>query len=571
MGLHNMPGIPEPSLSELRDTIFKLKDRKGQTEPAENGLSHRYTLGGHTATAKEFVFGGSPPPDLPLEDPKQFAMGWTTYKGVYADAEKHLNDYARTLTDVDYANEQFWPTIAKYGAAYNLLILRKVTDARFAQLNLKYPNRAFEYNYGSIHREGRLYEIDFSIFESLGAWYYHGKPARFNPATLTLLVKDPKNKGVFTPIWIAVWDLGKGPHREDFYCLGYHWQKPGSWLYALQAVKSSVTLYGIWLGHVYHWHMVTAAMQGTWYENIHGDHPLHQLLVRHLDYLTPFDYALLDGAGWPYNEFLNFSTIAPPSRIADVKSFLQLTDKFAAGREFFDDDPRRELARNGLLEADFTRETSWDCYPAAQFLLRIWDICEQFMSEVVDHSYADDHAVAADTPLQNWMKAAADPHKGNLRGLPPMTGKNALKSVLTSLIYRVTAHGVSRLVNTANPSLTFVANFPPCLQSPTLVLGSDDLTTQELLKYLPNTTTIGDMLKFYFAFVFSKPYVPLLPSVSVGHLTPDTRRSAPGYDLYFPGNILTDPRNAALVRFRMAMEQVMGIENIEQWPRNIET
>ena len=38
---------------------------------------------------------------------------------------------------------------------------------------------------------------------------------------------------------------------------------PGAWLYALQAAKTSVTVYGIWLGHVYHWHLVTAAMQMT--------------------------------------------------------------------------------------------------------------------------------------------------------------------------------------------------------------------------------------------------------------------------------------------------------------------
>jgi hypothetical protein len=41
-----------------------------------------------------------------------------------------------------------------------------------------------------------------------------------------------------------------------------------AWLYALQAAKVSVTVYGIWLGHVYHWHLVTAAMLMTMFENL---------------------------------------------------------------------------------------------------------------------------------------------------------------------------------------------------------------------------------------------------------------------------------------------------------------
>ena len=28
-----------------------------------------------------------------------------------------------------------------------------------------------------------------------------------------------------------------------------------AWLYALQAAKTSITVWGIWLGHVYHWHI----------------------------------------------------------------------------------------------------------------------------------------------------------------------------------------------------------------------------------------------------------------------------------------------------------------------------
>ena len=40
-----------------------------------------------------------------------------------------------------------------------------------------------------------------------------------------------------------------------------------------------------------------------------------------------------------------------------------------------------------------------------------------------------------------------------------------LSEVLTSILYRVTVHGAGSLTPSVNPALSFVSNFPPCLQS----------------------------------------------------------------------------------------------------------
>ena len=92
-----------------------------------------------------------------------------------------------------------------------------------------------------------------------------------------------------------------------------------------------------------------------------------------------------------------------------------------------------------------------------------------------------------------------------------MDSKDALKRVLHSLIYRITAHGTSRLYRSANPVLTFVANFPPCLQDATIPEPTDRFNTQALHRFLPNTGTIGSMLHFYFIFWATPPYVPFVP------------------------------------------------------------
>lgn len=469
-----------------------------------------------------------------------------------------LQSFADTLTDPRAATAAFWSTIAQYGTAFNLLILRQVTASRLPEFkDLFYPawrRRWTDKTLDALQQKGLLYEIDFSMFESNKPYYFDVKDPRYNPATVTLLVRDPHNIGHLEPQIIRVW----GDKRAEL----YDNTDPG-WLYAVQAAKASVTLYGIWLGHVYHWHIVTAAMQQAMYDTIPPNtHPVFKLLQPMSNFLIAFDYALFNKL--ILGEVDLFSRIAPPTCAANANIVLKLFDKFAAGRLFFDDDPKNELARNGIVESHFTRDKPWDMYPVARHLLLVWDICDRFVNTFVSATYPDDRAVAADTALRAWMKAAADPNQGNIRGLPAMENREALRRVLTSFVYRVTIHGVSRLQHTANPELTWVANFPPCLQREGNPWPMDKLSTKELLTYLPNTGTIAEMITFYFAFAFSKPYVSFFR----------------GPDFSFPGDY-REPRNAALLKFRLEMDKFINSEykwwrkplwtDNHQWPRNIET
>jgi hypothetical protein len=560
-GLNNIPGVPEASYKDILQTLGLLAYRKYQTIPAEDGLSRQYTIGGHTGEAKEFLFGSDRLKGLSLEDPKQFTISWTNYDDVYKRAiAERLDDWALELTSIDRANQAFWDHIQAFGTSYNLLLLRQVTDARIVVLKAQF-GASWQARLESVHREGRLYEIDLSIFEHLAASHDHPKGSvRFNPATMTLLEMQGKS---LTPVMVRVWSA----NPKDSQIYAPNTSTAGAWLYALQAAKSSTTLYGVWLGHVYHLHFVSAAMQKTMFDTIPKNHPIRQLLEPQSNYQIAFNYVLLGD----YSSIFNiYNKIAPPSCIAQPEGVLKLADTFAAGREFFCDDPRTELARNGLEEGKFSNKSAWDLYGAAFNLIAIFEICRSFVTVFVNENYRDDKAVAVDADLQKWIKASADPGQGNLRGLPAMNSRDALTRVLTSLVYRLTAHGVSRLPNNANPGLSFVANFPPCLQRADLPRPEAPLSTQQLLTYLPKTGTIGEMLSFYFAFAFSKPYVPLIPPGGVKQ------------DLYFKGIPSADKCNQALIGYREKLQQFMRGFNpakdphppepdFEQWPRNIET
>ncbi len=495
-------------------------------------------------------FGGSDPlTKLSLTEPEQFAMPWTTFQSVYQDGlTKLLPKWAASLTDADAASAQFWPTIAQHGLAYDLLILEKIKVERVDDFATKFGD-AWTDDLASTAADGLLYAIDLTLFTSVEPQTADGL-TRFTPATITLLQQDPLSK-MLTPVAIRV--SGHDDGNVQIYQRGQ--ATDAAWLYALQAAKTSVTVFGIWLGHVYPWHIVSAAMLMTLEDSLPPEHPVAQLLAPQSDYLIAFDTILL----------ILWSRIAPPTSISTRFQFLELINTYARGRAYFDDDPPQKLQSLGLDEEDFSIDAAWDRYPIVGQQLRIWQTTTDYVNKIVDASYADDAAVAVDAPLQKWLREAADPQGGNIRGLPEMNTKEALKRVLTSLVYRLTVHGASRLSPAANPGLTFVANFPPCLQDAAIPQPTSEFDTATLLKYMPTTGVLGKIATFYFTFVFSTPYRSFIPPGGVGT------------ELFFPDGP-TDPRNVALIDFRNAIidfvHELYGPDQtpeLGQWPMNIET
>ena len=587
----HLPAIPSDPVGVI-DALARLALRTQQLSQAKQGLTNTYKIGGRTDVAYSFLFGatdnalgsadaqaltsllqtdpnktltrliqkppsnglGSPPTasrtsnatGKSLERPEQFSIAWTTFPNVYRSALSSLPVWASSLKDADAASEQFWPMIAGHGFAYNLIILDKVTRQR-ARTVRRHFDEIWNPELERAAAAENLFVIDMSRFQALQPQSVHGA-ARFTPSTVTLLRQDPRTKAL-TPIAITVSGY-RGRSRRMYTRAN---STDGAWLYALQAAKTSISVYGVWLGHVYQWHIVTCAMQMTTLNTLPTSHPVYQLLAPQSNFAIPFDDVLL--ALWPQ--------VAPPTSLTSAADFLELADDFAAGRSFFDDDPRATLSRLGLVQADFTRKRAWDQYPVVRRLLAVWDLVADYVRSFVQATYRSDSSVAADGDLQRWIAASSASSQGNIRGLPRMNSRAALQRVLTSLLYRVVVHGISRMNSTANPALTFVANFPHCLQRTDIPSPRTRISTKRLLTYLPNTETIGEAVNFYFTFVFSPPYAPLIPIGGVNT------------QLFFPGGV-GDRRNQALIKLRRGM--VAFINDYEpqtpqrfQWPLNIET
>ena len=447
-------------------------------------------------------------------------MAWTNFNGVYQGAKPFEEFYAASLTSVEDANAQFWPTISGDTNSFNLLFLRKV--ARFAR--------------------GTLYVIDLDIFRTLQPHVIEGID-RFTPATKTWLWQDLDTKEL-RPIGIRVSGY-QGREQQTFT------PTDPAWLYALQAAKTSIAVYGIWLGHVYTSHIVSGALQATLKEVLPVDHPLYLMLEPHSNYNNAFNNIL----------FLLWLLIGPPTSLIGPEEFFLLCDEFARTRTFFDDDPKTALRNLGLEQDDFTVHEPWDQFPVVRRYLDIWDVTERYVGAVVDATYADDGAVIGDAALMSWIAAARSPQGGNLRSIPLVRSRQTLKDVLTSFLYRITAHGVGHFNITVHPALSFASNFPPCLHKRMIPRPDTMLSTQDLLDLLPSTDTLGRYVDFLYIFIYSLPHRRFIPDGGV-----ET-------ELFFPGGP-AETRNAALIRFRLdILNFAAGVDpsaGANLWPLNIE-
>lgn len=540
-GLVNCPAIPywvdangDPDLNHINATLAQLQARGAEGLPAYVGLSTKYTIDGQTHSAYEFLYGSPLAPSatgLPLDKANDFTLPWTTYGDVHEDSQKLVKPFAKTLTTASAATLSFWPTIASFGLPYYLLVLEKVDDEQAGVYAAEFGNVWATEKLGAAQKAGLLYAIDMSILASLEPLHARDGTVRFTPGTITLLVQDAHSKAL-VPAAILVSTTNAGPPRV------YGSEDP-AWLYALQAAKTSITVWGIWLGHVYHLHIVTAAMQMTMFNHLPPAHPLRALLEPQSQYLIDFDFVLLT---------VLFGKISPPTPVSGPMALLTLADRFADGRTFFDDDPHTELEKRGLKAEDFSEKNDWDRYPLVGWLLDIWKITHEFVTAVVADIYKTDGDVANDAGLKAWMDASGDPSQGNLRGLPDVKTRDELTKVLTSLLYRVTVHGGGTLVPSVHPALGFVANFPPCLQSADIPEPGSPVT--DLLARLPHTGTIGGMTTFFYTFVYSAPYVPLIPSGGI--------RTDP----YFPPS--QNQCNEALFKYRQDIHDFVDTY-VEDW------
>lgn len=563
------PALPRPAnaeaIAELLDLLDHLVRRAQYLIQAKDGLTRKYTLRGETRTGERFMLGtedgieqvaaldvlttavktfldhtrivhdvehaasrlgrvtgwiadiyaarsvldkrpaAAVPPvasgndlsALPLEGMSQFSMAWTSYDEVARLGFEQLDRYVAAATDPEAATADFWRSLSDTALPYNLLILQRVRKDNAQAFRTAFGQTWSQVGADATLASGRLFGIDLTLFDGIPPLPQANGTTRFTPSTMMLLEQGDDRR--LRPVAVRVADPQNGEQAAVYT------QTSPSWIYALMAVRTSMTVHGIWIGHVYTLHLVTAAMQMTMWNVLPPGHVVAQALRAQSQFTIAFDVLLL--IGW--------SHLSPPTSIGDAGTFLALCSRYAERHDFFSGDPLTALDALGLEVADFTSDGGepWDLYPNVRKMLSVWKLANNYAACVVRARYATDLDVADDLDLQQWIDQSAARSGGNVRGLPPLDTREALQAVLASLFYRINFHALGRLRDMGNPDPSFAPNFPPCLQSSRIPGADDDTSAARLLaEYLPRTGTIGGLISFYDLFAFSEPYVPLVPA-----------------------------------------------------------
>jgi hypothetical protein len=706
-GLSSMPVVPLPNLYDFIDAIIKLRQKEAQRQAPIDAMTNEYTLAANTIrarkrTARQFLFDESDSKRYSLDKPGQFDMGWTTFEQVHARALPLSEQFQKALTDADSGSKMFWKNISRYWNPFGVLPMQQVSavaaDRFRALLGSNWDAALMDPAVGST-----LFVVDMTIFEGVDPPI--PSIPRFTPSVLAFFLLDTSNPGdpTFTPVLIRVSDgrdariyqrfpAGSNPARQD--------SEPTAWLYALQALKTATTVWGIWLGHVYRYHLMSVPFNFTQHRSMNPLHPVRRVLGFQGKYTIAFDAVLLLVWSFP-----------PPTSCGESIEFLQLVDAFAGvagGRSFFADDPEPALAALGIPKAAFStavireqdicipewiallREQDatpganpiisalsgrfaqtrlrmasyaggedpvfrrllalelnaiintpamaatlapllaaagvaqhpdtvaeggagalfgpaararmmlqdafpaalaimqWNLYPIANYVVSLHRAAARYIGAVIPLLYPGG---TLDPAIDRWVAAAS--RIGNVQGLPATPGVTVaqLTALLTSLIYRVAAHGLARLAPVGNPGLSWVGNFPPCLElsrlpDPQVPSGDPNapaLTTEQLLAFMPRTGSMGEMISFIFSFGFTDNFEELIPMPSANTTgLPDTdlhpfiglpagvdaalqqfRREITGFIWFFEAdaNALNSP---AVMNFSASAAQ------LHQWERNIE-
>ena len=258
-GYKSLPAFPI-DVPGMVDTLFRLKQR----EQTLQGLLKTYTIGGRTARAREFLFG-----DQQLE-----------------------------------AKEAGQLTIAEAIAGQTESMATSGGERTTLPLDDPRPGSISWTTFPDVHSLGAPYLDEFAA----------ARPEQATAAFWPTIATYGRSYNLLLPL------VRVGGGDNALTTFSRQGSTASAWVYALQAAKVSVTVFGIWLGHVYQWHIVPAALLMTMFENLSPKHPLYRLLEPQSNYVIPFDDLLL--AGW--------DTL--PGSLATAPQLLALVERWARTR-----------------------------------------------------------------------------------------------------------------------------------------------------------------------------------------------------------------------------------------------
>jgi arachidonate 5-lipoxygenase len=229
---------------------------------------------------------------------------------------------------------------------------------------------------------------------------------------------------------------------------------PNQWRLAKMHVACADNQHHQWIEHLGYAHLAMEPFAVATHNAFSSDHVLGQLLKPH------------------FRDTIGINFLARQTLVSDVAPFTDRT--FSTGtaqalQMFLGAWKRFDFGKFGLpsrLEArgfDEARTDGLEGYLFRDDGLALWRAIERYVGEVIEASYPNDAAVAADPAISAWTLECRAPDRGAVTSFPArFETRDALRQAITTLVYQVSA-GHSAVNYPQYDYLGYVPNRPDSL------------------------------------------------------------------------------------------------------------
>lgn len=418
----------------------------------------------------------------------------------------------------------------------------------------------------SAYRQGNLVELDMTWMEGITSTKWN-----VVPHALLQYVNDGGS------VSLRVMAVRLSNEQADPYAYQVYTLKKSrtAFMQALMAARSAISFSLIYIGHVYHQHVIQSAATYALYNSIDPGVPFGQssdpirILADsyfHPYFLGLFNVGLYVGAYPPPIHALIDNDAGP---LPTVYEFYATAGPLPGNNSLYETTIEQLLVRSGLSVSKFTSPGGqpWDLYPSARYHLDIKNITNNFAGSFVNLTYPSDAAVASNANVQRFVQQMIDPMGGNLVKISAdnqIKTRKQLADLLSHLLSLTVVHiGASTLDFTARQ--WSAAWMPFCTTMPGLFSPNATYSLPEMVAATIDAYTFTQQVTFNAFFqVAINPTIPQWVPYKCddkGCPPPYTETAVPDYTGSLPFNN-DNPAlrrvNDLFVNFRKAVPQYMA-------------
>lgn len=316
--------------------------------------------------------------------------------------------------------------------------------------------------------DGRLYLADYSAFDGAENGSF---PAgqKFNYAPLALFAVPPDGRSL-VPVAIQ---CGPRPGPDNPIFLPHNGD---NWFMAKTLVQVADTNVHQAASHLGRTHLFIEPFVIATHNQLSPTHPLFLLLTPHFEGTLAINEGALSLLASRGLVDLLLASSIDQSRLFAVKAAQSYQQNLNTSML------PQTLAQRGVDDASRLPD-----YPYRDDALLLWGAINQWVENYVNHYYASDAAVQADTELQNWVTDLVAHDGGRLNNIGAanrISQRTELVDLITLICFTASAQHAAVNFSQA-PLMSYVPAAPPAGYSPLSSLTQEGFSENEFLKFLP--------------------------------------------------------------------------------------